>query len=80
MSLINCSECQMEISDRAASCPKCGCPVAPLASAPPPAVVGKPKRLWSPLWAFPVAVVLQYAGCEMLKGAMYSLPPSCPDP
>lgn len=28
MALINCPECQTEVSDRAASCPKCGCPIA----------------------------------------------------
>ena len=27
MALIKCEECGHEISDRAASCPKCGCPV-----------------------------------------------------
>ena len=27
MALINCSECGKEISDRAAACPNCGCPV-----------------------------------------------------
>lgn len=27
MSLINCPECDREISDRAAACPHCGCPV-----------------------------------------------------
>lgn len=34
MALFNCSECQAEISDKAAGCPKCGAPVAkaPLAS------------------------------------------------
>ena len=28
MALINCSECGKEISDKAAACPHCGCPVA----------------------------------------------------
>jgi len=27
MALIKCSECQAEVSDKAASCPKCGCPI-----------------------------------------------------
>ncbi len=27
MSLINCPECGKEISDKAASCPNCGCPI-----------------------------------------------------
>jgi len=28
MALINCPECNGRISDKAASCPKCGCPLA----------------------------------------------------
>lgn len=28
MALINCDECNQEISDKAASCPKCGIPIA----------------------------------------------------
>ena len=28
MALIKCSECHHEVSDRAASCPKCGAPIA----------------------------------------------------
>lgn len=28
MALINCKECSTQISDKASSCPKCGCPVA----------------------------------------------------
>lgn len=32
MALIKCSECEREISDRAAACPACGAPVAPIAS------------------------------------------------
>ena len=27
MALIKCSECGNEVSDRAKSCPKCGCPI-----------------------------------------------------
>lgn len=30
MALINCPECGKEISDRATSCPNCGCPVDPV--------------------------------------------------
>ena len=29
MALINCPECKKDISDKAASCPHCGCPVNP---------------------------------------------------
>lgn len=28
MALIKCQECNKEISDKAASCPSCGCPIA----------------------------------------------------
>lgn len=28
MALINCSECNNEVSDRAVACPKCGCPIS----------------------------------------------------
>lgn len=27
MAIIKCPECQNEISDKAAACPKCGCPI-----------------------------------------------------
>lgn len=27
MALINCPECNQQVSDRAPSCPKCGCPI-----------------------------------------------------
>lgn len=36
MALINCEECGREISDRAATCPHCGCPVTAKAESPPP--------------------------------------------
>jgi hypothetical protein len=29
MAMINCAECSSQVSDKAASCPKCGCPVPP---------------------------------------------------
>ena len=27
MAIIKCPECQNEVSDKASSCPKCGCPI-----------------------------------------------------
>jgi len=27
MALVNCEECGSQVSDRAAACPKCGCPI-----------------------------------------------------
>lgn len=35
MALVKCSECQTEVSDRAANCPKCACPLVAVAVAPP---------------------------------------------
>jgi len=29
MAMIECPECQKRVSDKAATCPDCGCPVAP---------------------------------------------------
>jgi len=34
MALINCPECKKEISDRATSCPHCGCPIIDKQSIP----------------------------------------------
>ncbi|MBU1630173.1 hypothetical protein KKD88_03805 [Patescibacteria group bacterium] len=34
MALIKCSECNKEISEKATSCPHCGCPVARKSNAP----------------------------------------------
>lgn len=37
MALIKCPECSTQVSDKAASCPSCGCPIAePVPSSPPP--------------------------------------------
>ena len=37
MALIKCAECGREVSDKAATCPGCGCPIAPtVTSAPSP--------------------------------------------
>lgn len=42
MALINCKECNKQVSDKAVSCPNCGCPISstvfrpPLPIAPPP--------------------------------------------
>ena len=41
MALMNCPECKIEVSDKAASCPKCGCPIANPLSLPPSAGKGK---------------------------------------
>lgn len=41
MSLINCPECRKEISDNAASCPQCGCPIKPASNQP---VISKEQK------------------------------------
>ena len=37
MALIDCPECSTTVSDKAISCPKCGCPIAKPVVAPSPA-------------------------------------------
>lgn len=37
MALTKCKECDKEISDQAAACPNCGCPIKPV-------VVNNPKQ------------------------------------
>ena len=67
MALIKCSECGTEISDKAASCPRCGNPMAtissPKASAfalPPPYVAppAQPRKGGWLKWVFIVPVLL----------------------
>jgi hypothetical protein len=40
MALIRCHECGREVSDRAAACPSCGCPVTAATASPAQAPVG----------------------------------------
>lgn len=47
--LIQCSECGGSVSDKAASCPHCGCPIAPAETpAPAPSGDGKTEYLCCP--------------------------------
>ena len=62
MSLINCPECSTQVSDKAASCPSCGCPItshnqsllgtsaslssAPTYSHPPTVTVSKSRGVY----------------------------------
>jgi hypothetical protein len=79
MSLINCYECQTQMSDRATSCPKCGCPATPALVGPTPVRVAttptatKRKKIWSPIWATLLLPVMGYAGCQVLTGAVSSI-------
>jgi predicted amidophosphoribosyltransferase len=42
MALIECPECKKEISDKAAACPQCGCPIP---SAQPAAACNKAREM-----------------------------------
>lgn len=45
MGLINCPECNKQVSDKAATCPQCGHPIAtPKAPAPPPMPPPQPQQ------------------------------------
>ena len=46
MALMQCPECGGQVSDRAAACPHCGCPIQKL---PQPEVTSQPERKESPL-------------------------------
>ncbi len=49
MAMISCPECGREVSDRAAACPQCGCPIAPGSPSSAPTLgahnVGIPQHL-----------------------------------
>lgn len=47
MALVPCIECKREISDKAAACPHCGCPVAPAQPLPVNVTVQVPPGLGS---------------------------------
>ena len=61
MALIRCSECGTEISDRAATCPKCGAPVATTAAAQP-AVTPTPRKTSPATWGCLVFLILAGIG------------------
>ncbi|GEM_PF-2733779 len=49
MALIPCPECETKVSDRAKSCPKCGCPIEPKKTTPEPLKplpAEKPGSFW----------------------------------
>lgn len=48
MALIKCSECGKEISDKASTCPNCGCPVIPASTDPAPTYQSSANNLGSP--------------------------------
>lgn len=57
MALVTCPECATEVSDRAASCPRCGAPVAHVVRVTAPAQT----MLANPL------VAVTWRGCEVAR-------------
>lgn len=85
MALINCSECQKQVSDKAAACPHCGAPLA--APTPPPvevtklpeptqAIVAPAKRKTGLFTLFVLTVILLFVAWWLPKAHRESnLPP-----
>ena len=71
MALINCTECGKEVSDRAKTCPNCGCPIIQevdwheenLANVSPPAEVTQSETSGQSVASAPTVVVKQKEGC-----------------
>jgi uncharacterized paraquat-inducible protein A len=55
MALINCSECECEVSDKAAACPRCGALIAP-SSSPWPYDPREEGGFWPLLWV-PIGLI-----------------------
>jgi TM2 domain-containing membrane protein YozV len=65
MALISCPECSTKVSDRAANCPSCGCPIAkPIAASVAPAVA-------SPLASTPTVAVAKSRGIHIILGLIF---------
>jgi len=45
MALVNCNECNAEISDQAISCPKCGCPIKGASEKSPVTILATAKKI-----------------------------------
>lgn len=58
MALINCTECDREVSSKAISCPNCGAPVAEPAYTPPPEAPKKEQGRYGCLTGISIALVL----------------------
>lgn len=71
MALIQCPECQREISSAAAACPGCGHPIRMISSQQRPMSSGPPVAAaqWSPGIAALLSFVIPGAG-QMYKGAI----------
>lgn len=67
MSIIKCKECGNEVSDKAATCPKCGAPVEkPIVSAPPK-IQEEKKSSFSRFWWVLLVAVIVIAGITFIN-------------
>ena len=70
MALVKCPECQREISDRASTCPHCGCPSVPttnISPSVPPTTIQATGKRWKGVML--IGVLLSIGGCLVTIGA-----------
>ena len=71
MALIKCPECSTQVSDKAASCPSCGCPIArqtqPQLSAPTP-LASTPTNI-----APPTVTITKSRGVYIILGLLFGV-------
>ncbi|MYL32565.1 zinc-ribbon domain-containing protein [Pontibacillus yanchengensis] len=58
MSLMNCPACDNQVSPQAKSCPKCGHPLKPTPSTPPPVEKKEGLGFWGVVGAVVVAIII----------------------
>ncbi len=58
MALMRCPECEKEISSKAAACPSCGHPIAPVKQAPPNTIWTTPSASFGCLTVIGVIIIL----------------------
>ena len=71
MALINCPECNKEISDKAPACPHCGCPLGSETKAAPQEATATPAKNKRPAWLILVLPLAAFLGffvyCKTIK-------------
>ena len=76
MALVTCKECGHQVSDRAAACPSCGAPIAPVVFTPSPARLWGPWSAWSWLaWTLGALGVVGACGIWALETFVPDHPP-----